>query len=108
MSIMRSAPKVVFNRTVPEGEGIASPIMLACFPVGWVFIADNTVWACSGFTTRTNFPSFARYRGSNPKISQIPLTSSRMGIACSWRRIPMLEVWANSFHLAWREFRDKC
>jgi len=78
-----SAPKAVFKRTIPGGWGIISPIIEACFPVGWFFIVAKIKSAFSGGATMTNFPSLAKYNGSKPKISHTPFTSSLMGIAFS-------------------------
>ena len=53
-------------------RSVTSPIATAPAPAGCARIAASTRSASVASTTATNLPSFARYNGSRPRISQAP------------------------------------
>ena len=92
MSTIRSPPNAVCSTTMPAGS--LSHLADHRRPRAGRMRTHRRqhTSASVAATTATSLPSLARYSGSSPRISQAPLTSSRIGSASSRMRMPTSET----------------
>src|SRR5580698_9156588 len=96
ISTIRSPPNEVDRITLPAGADVTSPTIADSRPAGCARITANKTSAAARGTIAASLPSFARYKGSSPRISQAPRTTSLMGNAASRTRMQTSEAVANS------------
>ena len=98
MSRILCPPINVWRITLLGFSSVTLPMTSAFLPRGWLFITSSSRSA-SLEGQMINFPSLARYSGSKPSSSDIPLTDSRTGTCSSSITIPTFDVEAISLRV---------